>query len=524
MAEIKRYICTASTGGDGTTTNLTGATAAYATLEACMAASEQDLTDSGGDTFVAEIFGDCSTDDTTKCLVDGAWVTSSTCTITIKTVGDARHAGIYNNSKYLNTGTEDQLYIQENYVTVDGLQFFADWNRYRSIRIGASNVTVKNCIFKSAGPSCITTSSSSYIFNCIMFGTETTYSNGVYQAWNSSGTVYIYSCTAYNLKNGYIDELGSSVQIKNSIAVSCTACYSGTFKNTSTHNIASDTTTPEFGTYYDSKTITFVDAANGDFHLASTESDAINMGTDTSGESAPLNFNTDIDGTTRSGTWDIGADEYVDAGTTVNVSPVTGLISLISSTRQISSNKSVSVISGILTVISPTITTGTSATVNVNNIKANLTVISPSTTSSATVNVSVIRLIGLVATPSITAGGNATFTSSCIRCISSIISPIKEVRKTANNINSNALLGGVTLRLAKDLSPIQLIGAVIPFNNISGSEKIVYVSPILAIIEIKSSTFSSTTPFYPVTFAKNNLVNRISKIRNSFSITKGGLT
>jgi len=59
--------------------------------------------------------------------------------------------------------------------------------------------------------------------------------------------------------------------------------------------------------------VTFVDEASDNFLLGSTDTLAINNGIDTSGEAAPLNFTTDIQGETRA-TWDIGADEYVAAG------------------------------------------------------------------------------------------------------------------------------------------------------------------------------------------------------------------
>ena len=43
MAEVVRYVNTASAGGDGTTNNEAGATAAYASLNAWEAAEQTDL-------------------------------------------------------------------------------------------------------------------------------------------------------------------------------------------------------------------------------------------------------------------------------------------------------------------------------------------------------------------------------------------------------------------------------------------------------------------------------------------------
>jgi hypothetical protein len=65
---------------------------------------------------------------------------------------------------------------------------------------------------------------------------------------------------------------------------------------------------------------TNVTAGSEDFHLPAGSA-LIDVGTDTSGDAAPLNFTDDIDGVTRTGTWDIGADEYV-VGRVVLTSPV----------------------------------------------------------------------------------------------------------------------------------------------------------------------------------------------------------
>ena len=65
-------------------------------------------------------------------------------------------------------------------------------------------------------------------------------------------------------------------------------------------------------------TDTFVNVTGGseDFHLAADgNSPLMGVGVDTSGDSAPLDFTTNIDGETRDATWDIGADSWVASGT-----------------------------------------------------------------------------------------------------------------------------------------------------------------------------------------------------------------
>ena len=57
------------------------------------------------------------------------------------------------------------------------------------------------------------------------------------------------------------------------------------------------------------QTFSFVDLAGGDFHLTSGDSGARDQGVDLSAD-PDLSFSDDIDGDTRGGTWDIGADEF----------------------------------------------------------------------------------------------------------------------------------------------------------------------------------------------------------------------
>lgn len=88
----------------------------------------------------------------------------------------------------------------------------------------------------------------------------------------------------------------------NLVTGSTTADYSinvGSATYTTLTNISSDATSPQTGLR--SKTITYV--GGGDYHLDAGETDAIDAGT-TIGT-----FSDDYDGDTRSGAWDIGADE-----------------------------------------------------------------------------------------------------------------------------------------------------------------------------------------------------------------------
>jgi len=128
------------------------------------------------------------------------------------------------------------------------------------------------------------------------------YVNGMYvsQNWNT-GT------GSYYIKNNIIQRSGTA-----DFAIpDPSQCQPVTAKN-----ITSDNSSPD--TSYRSKTVTFVDSSNDDFHLASSDTEARNNG-DNLYNDAQLAFQTDIDGQDRGGSgaqWDIGADEYVAASST----------------------------------------------------------------------------------------------------------------------------------------------------------------------------------------------------------------
>jgi len=316
----------------------------YTSLEACMNANEQDLTGDGW--FTVEIDGTWSSADTTAVVVHN-YTTTSSDYINIYTTSAARHKGITSTSYYrlaMSTAGQYPIKVYVNNLTVDGLQIGLNTNGFTADSTGfwlADNVsgvhTIKNNIFYMAASADnynsangiktqYSNSPTMYIYNNIFYKLA---ANGVSDItiWNyGGGTYYIYNNTMYGQSavggtKGINADQGT-LYLKNNISVLHDADYDdmvgATVHASSTNNLASDTTTPEYNTYYDSKTVSFVDAANGDCHLKSDDTSAIDYGADLSAEF----FTDDIDGVTRSGTWDIGADEYVAAGGAVDDSRV----------------------------------------------------------------------------------------------------------------------------------------------------------------------------------------------------------
>ena len=123
-----------------------------------------------------------------------------------------------------------------------------------------------------------------------------------YQGW-----AYVYNNTFVNCIRGI--EVGSSsyTLVKNCLAQSCTDGFNGTFDSASDYN-CSDISGDAPGANSVTGTVTFEDAPNDDYHLASSDTVAKDAGTDLSTDSY-LSIWRDIDGEDRVGEyWDIGSD------------------------------------------------------------------------------------------------------------------------------------------------------------------------------------------------------------------------
>lgn len=330
MALITRYVDADSTaGGNGTTNSIIPAdpNRAYVSLNAWEAAEQQNLTDGGGDIAecICESNGVGHTADTSALAING-WTTAVGNYITIYTSAAARHDGKWNTGKHRlvvpNTSIMD---IYEDYVRLDGLQIATTFptssaNHGIIAESGLSgSIYVSNTIVWGHGNAAyyqtgiLALSGTVNIWNVIICGLHP--SLALVRGVNVDGaTADIYSTTVGGGSVG-IRRASGTVICKNTYAGGATTCYSGTI--TMTTCASSDATgSPGLtGIAYDTDTFVNVGAGTEDLHLAADGLSPLqDVGTDTSGDPAPLNFTTDIDGQTRSGTWDVGADEYVAAG------------------------------------------------------------------------------------------------------------------------------------------------------------------------------------------------------------------
>ena len=277
----------------------------------------QQKTISAGDRELAEYY---SFDDTTFCTIDG-WTTVETGYILVYTPASERHDGKWNVAKARNTGG---IIISEEYVRLDGLQF--DTGASRSIIIsvsaGTGEIRISNLFSTNTFRSIDIYSVGALtikVWNAVLYVSG----GGQYGAIllnDADATLYCYNVTAYHA-GGYLAfyQTAGSMNLVNCLGVSGIAqAFYGTMASV-TYCASNDATADDWSGAGNriNQTFTFVDSANGDFHLASTDAGARDYGVSDPGSGL---FSDDIDGVARSGSWDIGADEYVAAGGGLSIS------------------------------------------------------------------------------------------------------------------------------------------------------------------------------------------------------------
>lgn len=276
----------------------------------------------------AEIDGDWSGGADTTAVDMSGWITDATRYIHVYTTGAARHKGVYSTSYYVLFPSTDSIpfrvsnNIDTSKFIIDGLQI----NGVNKTGAGGegtggcifftayqANTTIKNNIIKSKSYTGIDVTQcrgTCLIYNNIIYDTDkTAYSDGI--AHEGSSAVYIYNNTIYGFYRG-LHRNAAGLTIKNDVILnSGETSINGTIpsgSNNATYDGKGDDSPLTAGlvnkTSYSNYFVS-VTAGSEDFHLKSG-SDFIDVGTDLS-----ATFTDDIDGATRSGTWDIGADEFV---------------------------------------------------------------------------------------------------------------------------------------------------------------------------------------------------------------------
>jgi len=284
-----------------------------------LSAAEGGLPASPTTPMIINIIGTWSSADTAAVTFDGT-TTSATNHILVRTIGDARHGGVWDTGAYRHSriyGTN--LTISDQHVSIEGLQ----------MEITETNDLDQDCVVLSTAIAYLVN-----IDSCLFRGAATNTQNyhTAVQQWSgvAGSVVNIRNCIAdgfVGLATGCAGFLGYSgtgeFNIENSSAVNChtgfwsigsgfvkaTNClaqdningYNGVFDSASDYNV-SDLISDAPGDNSRTGNVVFVDADNDDYHLAVNDTVARGNGTNLSDA-----FTTDIDGNKRSHVWDIGA-------------------------------------------------------------------------------------------------------------------------------------------------------------------------------------------------------------------------
>lgn len=272
----------------------------------------------------------CSTGGTadTTAVVMISWTTDATRYVNITTDSASRHDGKWNTAKYrLSVADDLALDMRISHIRFDGLQIeVSSATAARNTLningvIAGSDIRFSNTIFRthpntSFNATCVGTSDTDTVFRAKNFichdRTNHGSSRGFSVDWN---TGYIYNMTLHGFATGFRN-FGGTANIKNTVVSTCaSSCFTlsgGTINRE--YVITTDATADDSGGDGNQINVTlasmnFTDSTNTDFHIDGSSS-LEEQGTDLSGD-ANYAFSDDIDYQTRTGTWDVGADEFV---------------------------------------------------------------------------------------------------------------------------------------------------------------------------------------------------------------------
>ena len=289
--------------------------------------------------------------DTTAFTING-WTTDATRYIRIFAAAGAEAKMPYNTSTSYRlepaTGTADVIRVQEDFVRIERIQLTVIKSGANAARFGINY-----------GPGGTLGAAVPYLEGCVIRGQITAGSGGGSFGIKCSDNSPVYRCSntvvydfndATNIGIGYPTDITSGLAYwHNNTVVNCTTGYRGvptngqagsrvtnclydsqglagadgfgnTFHSGSNYNCSDLAADAPGANSRNSQTTTYVDEAGDDFHLASGDVSCKDFGTDLSAD-ASYPITVDFDWVTRTGTWDIGADEFVAAAASMPIFP-----------------------------------------------------------------------------------------------------------------------------------------------------------------------------------------------------------
>jgi hypothetical protein len=336
---VTRYVNTdADPGGNGVNNNTTANTDyAYDSLSAWEAGEQ-------GSALTEDhvCYFDGATIDTTQLDING-WTTNGyRITVTVEAANEHSIVWDTNLPRFEVTNDTNCIRIQENNVSIIGLQirFIATTSGTRrgiyNDAPGNGTTVISHNIIRGSLSASADTGTGIYISPDVDNDNTIThcYNNIVYDVafglavvrgiYFRNGRCIVYCNTVYNCAYG-LDHSGASSHVVRSNISNCDAVdsnfvdYDGFTGGTYSDNLSTDATSPN--TANRNETVTYEGESDTprDLHLASGDTGAIGNGTELSADS-DLAVTDDAEGDARdASTPDIGADEYVSSALTINV-------------------------------------------------------------------------------------------------------------------------------------------------------------------------------------------------------------
>jgi len=258
-----------------------------------------------------------------------------------------RHFGKWDPSLYSlesSSGGPSPLLVSVDYTKIEGLQIKngytgASTNREGvSIASGVNGVDVSQNIIRGSGGVAESGivgrhTQNTRIWNNVVYdcgGVGIKVGNDL--AVGFGNTVYNNTVVGCGTGFGGFADYKVLTTAKNNLVQDCTVDWDGYWNTNSEYNLSDGLSAPGTNSL-NSVTVSFVDPAAADYHLAYGDVGAQSLGVDLSGDSV-LPLVVDIDGATRTAPWDIGADQvatrvYYSVGQTVTSHSKGGNVSIL---------------------------------------------------------------------------------------------------------------------------------------------------------------------------------------------------
>lgn len=327
--QVTRFVNTASpAGGDGTTNGTGGANRAFASLVTAL--STMAATDWLGANQQPRVLCTGATPDSGDALVNTPWNGRLSPDCYLEIIGDQPSALAISTSHYRCVDTEPGGFgvLGGGYVRLSRIAYvmtvgagssgyscvgvieggYAMDVRFDSIRVDAASISASRTSDTHAFWTDAAGESNAVTFtNCVTVGW--TGSGATHRGFTKAGgtaNVRVYNGTAHGCGIGFASDAAGMI-VKNCGASNCANSFAGTFDGGSTNNASNNAADTPGTKPRNSVAPTFV-SAPGDLHLASDTTAWKNQGANLAADSL-FPFSTDGDGATRTGPWDIGADE-----------------------------------------------------------------------------------------------------------------------------------------------------------------------------------------------------------------------